>query len=73
MAEAALQRCLLSKLNDAETEATETQVWAQFAVACKYLATNVGDEIRQGYDHVIGKLVNMITHPEEWALRSREG
>ena len=69
----ATARAFVSKLNDAETEATETQVWAQFAVACKYLSTDVGDEIRQGYDHVIGKLVKMITHPEEWVLRSREG
>ena len=62
----------VSKLSDAETEATETQVWTQFAVACKYLSNDVGDEIRQGYDHVIGKLVNMINHPEDWVLRSRK-
>jgi len=62
----------VSKLSDAETEATETQVWVQFAVACKYLSSDVGEEIRQGYDHVIGKLVKMMTHPEEWVLPSRE-
>jgi four helix bundle protein len=62
----------VSKLSDAETEATETQVWMQFAVACKYLSSEVGDEIRQGYDHVIGKLVKMINHPEDWVLRSRK-
>jgi len=63
----------VSKLSDAETEATETQVWVQFAVACKYLSIDAGDEMRQGYDHVIGKLVKMMTHPEEWVLPSREG
>jgi four helix bundle protein len=62
----------VSKLSDAETEATETQVWAQFAVACKYLSTDTGDEMRQGYHQVIGKLVKMMTHPEEWVLPSRE-
>jgi len=62
----------VSKLSDAETGATETQVWAQFAVACKYLPIDAGDEIRRGYDHVIGKLVKMMTHPEEWALPSGE-
>jgi four helix bundle protein len=62
----------VSKLSDAETEATETQVWVRFAVACTYLSAAVGEELGLGYDHVIGKLVNMITHPEEWVLRSRE-
>lgn len=62
----------VSKLSDAETEATETQVWLRFAVACEYLAPGVGDELRHGYDYVIGKLVNMINRPEEWVLRTQE-
>jgi four helix bundle protein len=60
----------VSKLSDAEREATETQVWVQFDVACGYLSGSVGDEIRGEYDRVIGKLVKMITHPEEWVLRT---
>ena len=63
----------VSKLNDVETEATEAQVWVQFAVACGYLPDRVGKEIRGEYDRVIGKLVNMINHPEEWVLRSHAG
>jgi four helix bundle protein len=63
----------VSKLSDAETEATETQVWVRFAVACRYLSGCAGDEIRGEYDRVIGKLVNMITHPAEWVLRSSRG
>ena len=62
----------VSKLSDAETEATETQVWVRFAVACECLTPDVGDELRHGYDCVIGKLVNMINHPDEWVLRLRE-
>ncbi len=60
----------VSKLSDAETEAAETQVWIRFAVACGYLPAHVGDEIRGEYDRVIGKLVKMITYPEEWVLRA---
>ena len=63
----------VSKLNDAETEATETQVWLQFSITCAYLSGQVGDEIRREYDRVIGKLVNMINHPEAWVLRSPRG
>ena len=62
----------VSKLSDAETEATETQVWIRFAVSCEYLAPGVVDELRHGYDNVIGKLVNMINRPGEWVLRTRE-
>jgi four helix bundle protein len=29
----------ISKLNDAETENTETQVWLDFALACGYITT----------------------------------
>jgi four helix bundle protein len=62
----------ISKLSDAETEAAETQTWIRFAVACKYLSSEAGDEIRGEYDRAIGKIVTMIMHPEQWVLRSRE-
>ena len=61
----------VSKLNDAEAEAAETQVWLRFAVACGYLADKVGKELYQTYDHIIGKLVNMIINPTPWILRKR--
>jgi four helix bundle protein len=62
----------ISRLSDAETEAAETQVWIDFAVACAYLAPFVGNEIKQEYEHVIAMLVTMINHPEDWVLRTRE-
>jgi four helix bundle protein len=62
----------ISRLSDAETEAAETQVWIDFAVACAYLAPSVGNEIKQEYDHVIAMLITMINHPEDWVLRTRE-
>jgi four helix bundle protein len=57
-----------SKLSDAETEAAETQVWLEFAVACRYLGAEVGKELYEEYDEVIGTLVGMQTHPETWTL-----
>ena len=59
----------VSKLNDAEAEAAETQVWLCFAVGCEYLAPDVGNELRRTYDHIIGKLVNMIINPDPWVLK----
>jgi len=62
----------VSKLNDAEAEAAETQTWLQFAIECKYLAPEIGAELHQTCDYIIGKLVNMIIKPQPWLmLRSK--
>ena len=50
----------VSKLNDAEAEAAETQTWLQFAVQCSYLSEEAGRQLYEVYDAVIGKLVHMI-------------
>ena len=56
------------KLNDSEAEAAETQTWLDFAVASGYLPAEKSQGIHQEYDFIIGKLVNMIAHPEPWLL-----
>jgi len=58
----------VSKLNDAESEAAETQTWIRFAVECGYVAAGVGSRLHADYDHIIGKLVNMIINPRVWLL-----
>jgi len=58
----------VSKLNDAESEAAETQCWIRFCVECGYCAKEIGQELNQRYDHIIGKLVNMIINPTPWVL-----
>jgi len=63
------EAAFVSKLNDAEAEAAETQTWIRFAVECVYLWKEVGPELYQSYDHIIGKLVNMIINPTPWILR----
>ena len=62
------QAAFVSKLNDCEAEATETQVWLEFAVKCGYLETAVGRELYATYDRILGKLVTMIRHPEHWII-----
>ena len=62
------EAAFVSKLNDAEAEAAETQTWLQFAVECGYLSAEVGQELRQTYDHITGKLVNMIVNPYPWLM-----
>ena len=58
----------MSKLNDAEADAAETQVWLEFAVKCEYLEAEVGRGLYATYDHILGKVVNMVLHPEHWVI-----
>jgi four helix bundle protein len=66
------QAAFVSKLSDAESEAAETQTWIRFAVQCRYLPEQAGQELHQTYDHIIGKLVNMIRNPKPWLLTARK-
>ena len=58
----------VSKLSDAEAEAAETQVWIEFATKCGYLTVQAADELDQNYENILGKIVNMLTHPEHWRI-----
>ncbi len=62
------EAAFVSKLSDAEAEAAETQVWLEFAVKCGYLDSTIARELYLVYDNILGKLVNMIRHPEQWSL-----
>ncbi len=66
------EAAFVCKLNDAESEAAETQTWLRFAVECTYLSPEIAQELRQVYDQVIGKLVNMINNPKPWLLAGRK-
>jgi four helix bundle protein len=65
------EAAFVCKLNDAETEAAETQTWLRFTVECGYLSPEIAQELHQTYDYVIGKLVNMIVNPKPWLLTRR--
>lgn len=66
------EAAFVSKLNDSEAEAAETQTWLEFSVRCEYLDTQEGSELEKVYDQVIGKLVHMITNPRPWVMTRRE-
>ena len=59
----------VSKLNDCESEAAETQCWLQFAVECKYVDRMVVAELYREYDQVIAMLVGMSHKPHEWTIK----
>jgi four helix bundle protein len=58
----------ISKLNDAEAEAAETQDWLHYAVECSYLSRSDGRAIFKEYDAILKTLVGMITHANTWVL-----
>jgi four helix bundle protein len=58
----------VSKLSDAEAEAAETQVWIEFSVKCGYFPSDQADELDGQYENIQGKLVNMLSHPEQWRI-----
>jgi len=56
----------ISKLTDSDSENTETQIWFDFAIACKYINQIQYDELLIKSEE-IGKLLNyMIENPEKF-------
>jgi four helix bundle protein len=62
------EKSFVSKLNDAEAEAAETQVWLQFAVECHYVDRDAAAKLYTDCDAIIGRLVNMANHPDKWTI-----
>jgi four helix bundle protein len=62
----------VSKLSDSEGEAEETRVWLELALRCGYITKTEADELDQTYDGILGQLVRMIEHPEQWAIRTHK-
>ena len=60
----------ISKLNDSEGEAAETQTWVEFSVKCNYLGKDSGRELFKEYDEIISMLISMISKPNIWVLPS---
>ncbi len=58
----------LAKLNDAEAEAAESQVWLKFAVKCQYLNLETGRELYSQYNEILGLIVTMINSADQWLL-----
>jgi four helix bundle protein len=58
----------ISKINDSEGEAAETQVWIKFSLYFNYIEQAKYQELMKTYDNIIGKLVMMRTNPEKWSI-----
>lgn len=59
-------KMFVSKLADADGEATETQVWLDFACDCQYIDSKHQIEIQKGYEEIGKMLGKMISMPEKF-------
>ena len=59
-------KSFISKLSDSESEASETQTWIDFSLRCGYISEIEHHDLDKLYDIILGKLVNMSLHPENW-------
>lgn len=66
------EAAFVSKLNECEAEAAETQVWLHFAVECEYLNRKQAIALYKSYDAILKMLVAMISNPTPWILPVRK-
>ena len=64
-------KMFVSKLADADGEATEAQVWLDFARDCEYLLPTSHSELVKGYEEVGKMLGTMMSMPEKFAPRTQ--
>ena len=60
----------VSKLNDADSEAAETQTWLEFAVRCRYCCPEQCEKLTADYERICAQLIVMIDNPKDWTIRS---
>ncbi len=58
----------VAKLNDAEAEAVETQVWLKMAHKIGLMDEASFLRLDDKYNHVIRQLVRMINEPRKWCI-----
>lgn len=63
-------KMFVSKLADADGEATETQVWLDFARDCEYLSPKLHTALIKGYEEVGKMLGTMMSMPEKFMPRN---
>lgn len=59
------RRDFVNRLNQAESEARETQCWLETIIECEYVTEETIRDLFQLYNNVIGKLVTMENSPDQ--------
>jgi four helix bundle protein len=64
-------KMFVNKLSDSDGEATETQVWLDFAFDCGYLGRDDHDRLISKYEEAGRMLASMMRTPEKFVPTSR--
>jgi four helix bundle protein len=59
----------VAKLNDAETEASETQVHLEIAINHKYIYGATFEALDDRCDKIISQIVKMIDQADRWTIK----
>ena len=57
---------LVNKLTDCDGEATETQVWLDFALDCGYMSHQDHNRLTKGYEEIGKMLSGMMANPKRF-------
>ena len=57
---------LVNMLTDCDGEASETQVWIDFALDCGYMSKENHDRLTEGYEEV-GRMLQVLCNPGRFA------
>ncbi len=60
----------VAKLNDAETEASETQVHIEVALWHRYIDQATFEHLDDACDKIIAQVVKMIEQADKWVIRA---
>ncbi len=61
----------IAKLSDAESEASETQVWLEFALKCGFLDREITESLDERYEKIQGQIVRMIENADKWLIYNK--
>ena len=62
----------VSKLTDADAEATETMIWLDFSLHCAYINTAIYNQFSSEYEQIGKMLGAMISAPEKFCYATRK-
>ena len=60
----------VSKLTDADAEATETAIWLDFSLACRYLNPELYKNVAASYEEIGKMLGSMVRSPEKFCYET---
>jgi four helix bundle protein len=61
----------VSKISDADMEATETQIWMDYALECEYINKQEYTQIIEKLSEIGRMLYHMMSYPEKYCVKPK--